>query len=250
LASRKKTSQIDPRSISGPATIPVPKRSIFDDNPPIEFVCKRLIVKWEPIFNYVHRYVYCRCVIRLSTPSRIVQEQTFLTVAPCPRHNKVGVSHLDYGDINYHEDEYFNRFGGYRSFQGMLYAFIPKMYEFLGGENFLPGEQVEAALGALEAFLEENEVGLRNQFHEYIYEVNDELDRIGFPLSEPIVQQTRDERLRRKATMNQKLGLPVPKDSSVSMEPRIDRYEIPMLREVDEILDGKWSGKPHWAIED
>jgi hypothetical protein len=132
----------------------------------------------------------------------------------------------------------------------MLYAFIPKMYEFLGGENFLPGEQVEAALGALEAFLEENEVGLRKQFHEYIYEVNDELDRIGFPLSEPIVQQTRDERLRRKATMNQKLGLPVPKDSSVSMEPRIDRYEIPMLREVDEILDGKWSGKPHWAIED
>jgi hypothetical protein len=249
LASKKKTSQTDPCSISKPATTPVSKCSMFYDNPPIDFVCKRLIVKWEPIVNYVHRYFYCRCVIRLSTPSRIVREQTFLTLAPCPRHNKEGVSHLDYGDINYHEDEYFDRFGGYRSFQGMIYA-LPQIYEFLGGEDFLPGEQVEAALNALEAFREANEVGMHKEFHEYIYEVNNELDRIGFPLPDPIVQQIRDERLRRKATINKKLGRPISKDSSVSMKPRINRHNIPMVREVDEILDGKWSGKPHWAIED
>ena len=171
---------------------------MFYDNPLIDFVCKRLIVKWEPIFNYVHRYLYCRCVIRLSTPSRIVEEQTFLTVAPCPRHNKVGVSHLDYGDINYHEDEYFDRFGGYPSFQGMIYAFIPGIYELLGGEVFLPDEQVEAALSACKAFRESNEVGLCEEFFEYIYQVNDELERIGFPLPDTLVQHIRDERLRRR----------------------------------------------------
>ena len=249
MASKKEASQTDPRSISEPATTPVSKRSMFYDNPPIDFVCKRLIVKWEPIFNYVHRYLYCRCVIRLSTPSRIVKEQTFLTVAPCPRHNKVGVSHLDYGDINYHEDEYFDRFGGYRSFQGMIYAFTPQIYEFLGAENFLPGEQVETAVGALEAFREANEVSLHKEFHEYIYEVNDELERIGFPLPDPLVQHIRDERLRRRdaEAIVYKLGL---SNARVSIEPRIHCHDIPILREVDEILDGKWSGKPHWTIED
>jgi hypothetical protein len=133
---------------------------MFYDNPPIDFVCKRLIVKWEPIFNCVHRYLHCRCVIQLSTPSHIEKEMTFLIIAPWPRHNKTGVNHPDYGDINYHEDKYFDRFGGYRSFQGMIYAFEPNIYEILGGEKFLPDEQIEVAFNALDAFREANEVGL------------------------------------------------------------------------------------------
>jgi hypothetical protein len=160
---------------------------MFYDDPPIDFVCKRLIVKWEPTFICVYRYLHCRCVIRLSTPSHIPKEITLLIFAPCPRHNETGVNHLDYGDINYHEDEYFDQFRDYRSFQGMIYAFTPNIYEILGGEKFLPDEQVEAALDALDEFREANEVGLHKVFLEYAYEVNNELERIGFPLTDSAV---------------------------------------------------------------
>lgn len=253
LASRKKTSQSTPRSTSKPGTTPASGRGMFYDDPPIDFVCKRLIVKWEPIFNCVHRYLHCRCVIRLSTPSHIEKEQTLLTFAPCPRHNKTGDNHLDYGDINYHEDEYFDRFGGYCSFQGLIYAFAPNIYEILGGEKFLPDEQIEAALIALDAFREANEVGLRKAFVEYSYEVNNELEIIGFPLPESVVQAVRVERLRRRdaqAAKNKELGLSDLIGLSLSKEQQRDLRDIPMLREVDKILDGKWSGKPHWTIED
>jgi hypothetical protein len=252
LASRK-TSQSTPCPTSKPGTTPVPKRSMFYDDPPIDFVCKRLILKWEPIFNFVHRYLHCRCVIRLSTPSHIEKEQTFLTVARCPRHNKIGINYLDYGDINYYEDEYFDRFGGYRSFQGMIYTFAPNIYEILGGEKFLPHEELEAALNALDAFREANEVGLRKVFLEYVYEVNDELERIGFPLPESAAQDVRDERLRRRdaqAARNKELGIPDCIDLSPSKEEVQNFRDMPMVREVAEILGGKWSGKPHWTIED
>jgi hypothetical protein len=246
LASRKKTSQTTPRSTSKPGTTPVSRRGIFHGDPPIDFVCKRLIVKWEPIFNCVHRYLHCRCVIRLSTPSHIKKEKTLLTLASCPRHNKIGVSHLDYGDINYHEDEYFDRFGGYRSFQGMIYAFAPNIYdEMLGGEKFLPNEQIEAALNALLPFQEANEVGLRKVFLEYAFEVNDKLERIGFPLPDSAVQAVKDERLRRRdarAARNKELGLSDLSGSSLSEEQRQGFRNIPTVREVYEILDGKCRG--------
>jgi hypothetical protein len=254
LASSKKTNQSTPHSTSKPGTTPAPRRGMFYDDPPIDFVCKRLIVKWEPICNFVHRYLHCRCVIRLSTPSHIEKEKTLLAIALCPRHNSRGVSHLDYGDINYHEDEYFDQFGGYRSFQGMIYAFAPNIYdEILGGEKFLPSEQIEAALNALDAFREANEVGLRKVFLEYFYEVNDELERIGFPLPDLVVQAVKDERLRRRdarAARYEELGLPDFTHLSLSEEEKRGFRDIPMVRQVDEILDGKWSGKPHWIIED
>ncbi|PMD22562.1 hypothetical protein NA56DRAFT_90742 [Hyaloscypha hepaticicola] len=135
----------------------------------------------------------------------------------------------------------------------MIYALHPKIYEILGGEIFLPCEQVEAALSALEVFREWNKVGLRKQFDEYVYEVNDELEKTGLPLPDPLVQHIRDERLRRRdaeATVNKKLGLLDFNDSGVSIEPRIHCHDIPILREVDGILDGKWSRKPRWVIED
>lgn len=37
-----------------------------DSIPCIDLVCHRLTMKWEPIFNIVHRYIFCRCVVRLS----------------------------------------------------------------------------------------------------------------------------------------------------------------------------------------
>ncbi|KUJ08875.1 uncharacterized protein LY89DRAFT_328516 [Mollisia scopiformis] len=250
ITSRKKTSPgTTPPATSAPETA---KHNTFSDNPPIDFVCKRLIVKWEPIFNFVHRYLHCRCVIRLSTPSHIEKEQTLLTFAQCPRHNETGATHLDYGDLDYHSDKYFDRFGGYRSFQAMIYAFAPNIYEILGREKFLAGEQIDAAFDALNAFRRGDEMRLRKAFLEYVYEVNDELERNGFPLPESAVHGVKDERRRREeahAVGNKELGFPeFSKD--LRKEFQRDIREVPMMKEVDEILDGKWSGKPHWMIED
>lgn len=57
------------------------------DTPPVDFVCQRLTIKWEPIFNITHRYLHCRCVIWLSTHSRLYNETTLWIYAICPRHN-------------------------------------------------------------------------------------------------------------------------------------------------------------------
>lgn len=41
-----------------------------DNTPAIDLVCHRLTMKWEPLFNIIHRYLCCRCIVRQSTPSR------------------------------------------------------------------------------------------------------------------------------------------------------------------------------------
>ena len=53
------------------------------DEPSIDLVCRRIIVKWELIMNIAHRYLACRCILRLSTPSLYLQkdELTFLVSA-------------------------------------------------------------------------------------------------------------------------------------------------------------------------
>jgi hypothetical protein len=254
VATRKRISPGATRSIPERGPMAVTTNGTTYDNPPIDFVCRRLIVKWEPLFNIVHRYLHCRCVIRLSTPSHIEKELTLLTVAACPRHNIGSFCHLDYGDtIDYHQDQYFDRFGGYRSFQGMIYCFVPTIYECLGGEKFLPAAQVDEALKALDEFQKTTEEGFRKAFLEYAFEVNDVLERNGFPLSEQVEQTVKDERLRRRsaeAVKNEELGLPDFTDFSFSGEQQWDLRDIPMVRELHEILDGKWSGKAHWTIED
>lgn len=178
---------------------------------------------------------------------------TFLIPTPCPRHNTIGVCHLDYGDIDYQQDQYFEQFGGYRSFQGMIYDFHPNVYEILGGQKFLPHEQAEEALKALDTFREGNEEGFRKVFLEYVFEVNDMLETIGFQMPDSIVQDVKDERLRRRSLQvakNIEIGIPDVINLSFSEEQQMDIRESPTIQELNEILDGKWSGKPHWAIED
>lgn len=254
VALRKnKSIQGDSRSTMDQGTTPVSASGDTYDNPPIEMVCKRLIIKWEPIFNFVHRYLYCRCVIRLSTPSHIVKEQTDLILAPCPRHNKVDVRHKDYGDIDNNQDEYFNRFGGYRSFQGIVYIFAPKIYEILGAERFLPAEHVEDALKVFIEYWNGNEEGLRTVFNEYSFDINDKLEGVGFELPDSLVEAVKDERLRRKnndAVERKDLGLFDSDELNWNKEQQQDFRDIPMVRELNEILGGKYSGKPHWALED
>jgi hypothetical protein len=135
----------------------------------------------------------------------------------------------------------------------MIYCFIPNIYESLGGEKLLPAEHIGEALKALDEFQKTNEEGFRKAFLEYAVEVNDVLERIGFPLPEQAEQAVRDERLRRRSAevvKNKELGLPDFTDFNLSEEQQRDLRDSPMVRELHEILDGKWSGKPHWAIED
>jgi hypothetical protein len=135
----------------------------------------------------------------------------------------------------------------------MIYAFEPNIYEILGGEKFLPDEQIEVAFNALDAFREANEVGLCKVFLEYVYEVNDTLERIGYPLPDSAVQAVRDERLRRRdaqAARRKELGLPDFTDLSLSEEQKRDLRDSPMVLELEKIVGGEWSGEPHWTIED
>ena len=135
----------------------------------------------------------------------------------------------------------------------MIHYFAPNIYESLGREKLLPAEQVDEALKALDEFQKTNEEGFRKAFLEYAFEVNDMLERNGFPLPEQVEQAVRDERLRRrsaKVVKNKELGLPDFTDFNLSEEQQRDLRDSPMGRELHEILDGKWSGKPHWAIED
>ncbi|KAE9365771.1 hypothetical protein N431DRAFT_516548 [Stipitochalara longipes BDJ] len=226
----------------------------FYANPPIDAVCKRLIVKWEPMLNFVHRYLHCRCILRLSTPSHIEKEQTFLTFALCPRHNTRGVSYLDYGNIDYNTDQYFARFGGYKAFQGIIYMFAGNIYETLGGERFLSKDEKDGAVEAFDEFWKGDLEGFKKLFLEYMFEINDKLEREGFELPDEVVRGVREERLKRQSQDAEwrETGLHGLHGESLvdTSGKRMDLRDIPMVKEVNEILDGKWNGKPHWALDD
>jgi len=121
------------------------------------------------MFNFVHRYLHCRCILRLSTPSRLEPEKTILTFASCPRHNNTGASHRDYGDIDYTTDPYFQRFGGYRAFQGIIYLFAGNIYHTLGGERFLKGDEKEEAIGAFDDFWKGDKEGFRKVLRGFVF---------------------------------------------------------------------------------
>jgi hypothetical protein len=72
-------------------------------------------------------------------------------------------------------------------------------------------------------------------------------------LPDSAVQAVRDERLRRRdaqAARRKELGLPDFTDLSLSEEQKRDLRDSPMVLELEKIVGGEWSGKPHWTIED
>lgn len=96
-------------------------RAALNSTPRIETVCRCLTMKWEPVFNMTVRYMDCRCILRMSTPSPFAPEMTLPLCALCPRHNTKGKRFADYGYQDCHQDPYFDRFGGYTAFRGMVY---------------------------------------------------------------------------------------------------------------------------------
>lgn len=210
------------------------------DQPSIDFVCRRLTVKWEPIFNVVHRYWICRCVLRISTPSRFVPECTILVLANCPRHNKFGISFRDYGNVDYHSDPYFGRFGGYDSFRYIIALHFPYHCETLGADRFLTDEDFERIDSDMSNLSIEMWAKLLREVTEYRFERNNELVKTGREAPPEITKELTEKRAE------------IDPDGRWQILCQSESYRWksnPATSEVHEILDGNWSGKPHWAID-
>ncbi|KAL3466255.1 hypothetical protein BJX64DRAFT_284823 [Aspergillus heterothallicus] len=206
----------------------------------IEKVCRRLTMKWEPVLNYTHRYLYCRCILRKTTPSSLCPEMTLFIAAVCPRHNNQGLKHADYGDKSYHLDPYFDQFGGYNAFRGMVFLLFPGLRRYLGEDAFIADNDLEGVMD--EAISAIDRLELHDAMQEYKYEVLKEAERQGFPLPSHALDILRE---RRDVMPKNEFG-----DLELSEDQVKDFFECPMMREVTEILSGRWSGKPHWKISD
>jgi len=207
-----------------------------------------MILKWEPILNIVHRYLLCRCVIRLSTPSKwfATDEQTLLELAPCPRHNDMGVSYWDYGSlVNYHEDPYFAKYGGYDMFRMQVVVRSQTIEAWLGHEKFLSDEELNAAIEIWRSLSDERQNEITVAMSQYRAEYLDCLDRNGVKIPADqwdILTKHREE----NTAMCEHMGLD---GFELSESQREDIRNSAMVRELQDILSGKASGKPHWRVE-
>jgi hypothetical protein len=188
-------------------------------------------------------------VVWLSTPSRLDNEKTLLALAPCPRHNIIGSNNLDYGDLNYKQDTYFDRYGGYDCFRAFICA-QEKIYELLGCEKFLSKEEADTAFESLQRHLAMKPVN-EDAFREYFLEVNKELRKHGFSLPAEIIQVLDEDDIRKKTKRPNHFGsiLSDEMDLVTLKDAMRELSDAPFMRELREILDGKYSGRPHWALD-
>lgn len=219
--------------------------------PSVDLVCHRLTMKWEPIFNLVHRYLLCRCVLRLSTPSRLVDEQTILMFSECPRHNTKGTNFRDYGEIALPclEDPYFDQFGGYNAFWALLHRDLPGIYHDLGGPKSIADNQLKYGYVDLSRMEAQDKEAVRRIVQDYWFEVVEGIVDLGVDLPRDVAADFTKEKVRRQK---------VQKTTRSSFT--LDRMEIGRLqdqfkesdvgRELKEILLGNWKGLPHWIIEE
>jgi hypothetical protein len=223
----------------------IQRHQSLEDQPAIELVCRRLTVKWEPLFNIVHRYLYCRCVLRLSTPSRVPQnpECTFLVFAECPRHNSEGIAFQDYGDmVNNHDDPYFDRFGGYDAFRFGLALLSKAVLNQLGGSDFLKADDFETCCEAFQYANNAKSEELNDAWLEYEFEINNRLGWLGYELPPDVLR-----RLEIHRTLKVEAG-PSNGDKCAWLS-NVDCDDCHLVKEPMEILDGRWDGRPHWTVD-
>ena len=246
LASRVERKQLLPSSDMGPAEclplIDSSREKQCNNSPVIEFVCRRIIVKWEPMVNCVHRYLYCRCILRKTLPASCEEEMTlFITPleARCPRHNSDGVSFPDYGNDNYHLDPYFEPFCGYSMFRFMVLLRSPELYRLLGGDNFMPKDKFEREKVRYDKLLDKEKLALYKILDKYWLEVYEELDRRKVPLPPQAAETLRVKRAQEEDKRPYlSLGNALPISHG-------DWSDLPMLREVRDICAGKWRSEEH-----
>lgn len=204
------------------AQVPHPQNQKIktDEDPSVDLVCRRITLKWEPPFNIVQRYLLCRCVMRLCTPSRskFNPERVFYIGAICPRHNDEGIFYRDYGEmVNNHVDPYFKPFGGYDCFRAVL-ASDPQIYKQLGREAFITSDEWRRGMDALQSMMSTYPEQLGDVWAAY---------------SDVVHRHVTPQRSGRSLI-------------GIRLNPS-DIEESPVIREVCRILEGKWDGRPHWA---
>ncbi|KAK6193348.1 hypothetical protein LQW54_012556 [Pestalotiopsis sp. IQ-011] len=205
------------------------------EEPSIDLVCRSLIAKWEPILNVVYRYVFCRCVVRLSTPSRsrFDPEVVSLVYDVCPRHNVTGVRRRDYGDlISNRDDPYFDQYGGYDVFRAIL-SLVGAAAEL--GDFAMPAGEISRVLGPVDRETR------RRIFDELRYEVNECLLRYGFEIPAASVEHVKQ---RQQRSEKSRFALWCDK----TPDPFPGLMDAPLFKELREILAGEWDGRPHWSV--
>jgi hypothetical protein len=252
VALRRPKVQGQSRTMDASANVtPFFQRLDNDILPSIDLVCHRLTMKWEPIFNIVHRYLFCRCVLRLSTPSRLVEEMTVLGAWVCPRHNTQGVAFKDYSELALPclSDPYFDQFGGYNAFWALLHHYLPKLYHHLGGPESITGNQLEYGYVDLVKLEEHDKDAVRRIARDYWFEVAEATVNQGVDLPADVVADFTKEKTRRKQEV-EKTNFDFRLDEMAKGRMRDKFEESPMGRELKEIGMGNWNGDPHWTIED
>jgi hypothetical protein len=208
-------------------------------------------MKWEPIYNIVHRYLFCRCVLRLSTPSRLVEEMTLHLAWVCPRHNTQGITFRDHSELALPcpKDPYFDQFGGYNAFWALLHHYLPKLFDHLGGPKSIVGNQLEYGYVDLFRMEEHDKDAVRRIASDYWFEVIKAMVNQGVDLPLDVAAEFTEEQTRRRQEA-QKTDFNFSFDETAKARMRDEFEESPMGRELKEIRMGNWNGVPHWTIED
>lgn len=83
---------------------------------------KNMILVYDPIFNFVCRNIFCRCILGATSFTSQAPRIDILCInLPCPRHATAGFQVkrgyiADDFETDYDQDSYFDKFGGYQSF--------------------------------------------------------------------------------------------------------------------------------------
>jgi hypothetical protein len=218
--------------------------------PRIELVCRRLTMKFEPIFNIVYRYLYCRCALWRSTPSHFIPELTILRDYECPRHNTTGKRFRDYGDfaLACDEDPYFDQFGGYKVFWALLHRRFPKIFEHLGGPSVMSELELLQCHIAYLQNEKEREAWLQDVVEGYWFEF------VGYHKDRQLIfSPAAEEEYLRVETRRIELGIDKPSNKKGLGEDQIEQHqkdfsESTMAREIRDIVSGCWTGEPHWKF--
>ncbi|KAF2731936.1 hypothetical protein EJ04DRAFT_514233 [Polyplosphaeria fusca] len=208
-------------------------------------------MKWEPIFNIVFRNLYCRCVILLSTPSRIIEELTIFIACDCPRHNTVRTTYRDYSELTLkpHKDPYFDRYGGYNAFWAIMRYFLPQVYERLGGANAITDVELDHGFFDLVRMTENHQQASLRIFWDYQHEIIDHMVKQIEHLPLDVLANFTEEEAAQRQRMKDEINWDQDEFNKLNGENDVTK-DAWFNKELEKVLKGRWNGVPHWAIED
>lgn len=219
--------------------------------PSIEFVCRRLTMKFEPVLNVVYRDLLCRCIsCGRGTPSNIIPETIILRGTTCPRHNKIGATFRDYGDhsLPCHKDPYFARFGGYNAFWALLHRRFPEIFDELNGASRISeSDLIRGNIINVQNIIDRPQ-WIQDVTYDHWFDLADEM-RARAKTLPPWME---DNYLRKEKKRTERGIEKIPQkeevDSALIEKQRKNFSEFVMGRESREISTGSWGDKPHWKL--